>query len=528
MTYFNPPPLIAPLHALQLQPGLPWRGHRSRPVTRRRVSEGAGEPSRTESEILNAEGHPTTDTQKPTVVVAGASGFIGQALGPTLTRRFCTIGLSRAERALGGGYALCRQVDLFSYTAARRALEGADYAVYLVHSMLPAARLVQGHFRDLDLLCADNFARACAAAGVRHIVYVGGLVPEEGTLSEHLESRREIEDALGATGIPVTTLRAGMVVGPNGSSYQLLARLVRRLPAMVCPRWTRSRMQPVALVDVVEAVAQVLHDPPSEGRVFDLGSPEALSYQELMGLTARSFGLKRRFFSVPFLSPGLSRLWVTLTTGAPKALVAPLVESLRHDMLVRPEARLTLTRPFTSVKAMLEEAASGGKQQAIVPRAFRKATRASGPSTVCSVQRMSVRATQDAQWTASEYFRWLPEALKGAIAVVHDSEGREVSFHFSWTGHKLLGLRWIESRNDPNRVVLRVTPGLLARASDRARLEFRQVLDSATLVAALHDFVPRLPWWLYRATQGVFHRWVMKRFKGHVEAYALERLPQAQ
>jgi len=383
--------------------------------------------------------------------------------------------------------------------------------------MMPAARLVQGHFSDLDILCADNFARACSAAGVRHIVYVGGLVPSAPEISDHLQSRLEIETALASTGIPVTTLRAGMVVGANGSSYQLLSRLVRRLPAMVCPSWTQSRMQPVALEDVASAIKQVLTSQADGQRVFDLGTSEALSYQDLMARTAESFGLTRRFVSVPFLSPTLSRLWVTLTTGAPKALVAPLIESLRHDMLVRPEARLPLVTPVTSVESMLSDAAEGQHAIAAAPLAFRGAAPTKGPSTVCSVQRLRLPPGRDAQWVAAEYTRWLPGALKGLIRVEQTDDGNEVSFRFALTGHKLLGLRVVAERSDAGRVVMRVTPGLLAREASRARLEFRQVLDSDTAIAALHDFVPRLPWWLYRLTQGAVHRWVMGRFKTYVE-----------
>lgn len=460
---------------------------------------------------------PEAATSAPVVVVAGASGFIGQALGPKLGESFHAISLSRSPREPGGGYRACRQADLFSLSGATQALKGADYAVYLVHSMMPAARLVQGHFEDLDVLCADNFARAAAEVGVRHIVYVGGLLPSGDALSEHLRSRQEVERALAATGIPVTTLRCGLVVGAKGSSYQLLARLVRRLPMMVCPSWTKTRMQPVALGDVVDAITQVLADPSEESRVYDLGSPEALSYKDLMAATATSFGLKRRFISVPFLSPGLSRLWVTLTTGAPKALVAPLIQSLRHEMLARPEARLPTDRSPTTITEMLRNAAVEQGDEAIVPRAFKAARPPKGPSTVCSVQRMVTPQRRDTRWVADEYFGWLARRMRGLIRIARSDDGQEIQFIFRLTGHPLLGLRRLATRSTHDREVMLVTEGLLARSTERGRLEFRQVLGDTTLIAGLHDFVPRLPWWIYRLTQGTFHRWVMIRFARHLK-----------
>jgi uncharacterized protein YbjT (DUF2867 family) len=449
----------------------------------------------------------STSPMKPHIVIAGASGFIGRSLGPALHDDFHTIALSRRAGEPGPGYDAHRQVDLFSLSGSTAALEGADYAVYLVHSMMPSARLVQGHFSDLDVLCADNFARGAANAGVRHIVYVGGLIPSATTLSEHLESRQEVETALANTGIPVTTLRAGMIVGAHGSSYQLLARLVRRLPVMATPSWTRSRMHPVALEDVVRALGHVLQEDVTESRVFDLAAPEAVSYQELMRATAASLGLKRRFIPVPLLSPRLSRLWVSLTTGAPKPLVAPLVESLKHDMLARPEARMaSLPGTPKSVEEMLADAAQISTREKIVPRAFLKPGRTRQPSTVCSVQRMELPDGCDAAWAANTYFRWVTSFMRGVIKVVASDTDPEIKFIFTPTGHKLLGLLKLPERSSADRQVMKVTAGLLARTSERGRLEFRRVLGKKTLVAALHDFVPRLPWWLYRATQGAFHR----------------------
>ena len=462
------------------------------------------------------------------VAVAGASGFIGQALGPVLSRDFDLIALSRAERRPTPGYSICRQVDLFSLSAATKALEGADLAVYLVHSMMPSARLVQGDFGDLDLLCADNFGRAAGANGIRRILYVGGLVPEGAELSEHLRSRLEVESALQSGGVPVTTLRAGMVVGSRGSSYQLLARLVRRLPLMACPEWTRTRMQPVALGEVVASIAELIHQGGEQTLCYDLGCGETLSYMDMMEATATSMQLRRRFIPVPFLSPGLSRLWVSLTTGAPKELVAPLIKSLRHEMLVRPHAHY---RPALeaqeSVEEMLASARKDEGPSRDEPRAFvAPSIHPAAESKVYSVQRLQPPEGADATWIADRYSQWLSGFMRGLIQIDSDATTGEVHFVVRGTALKLICLQRLAERSSPDRQVFRVTGGLLARPSERGRLEFRQVLTGGEALAALQDFVPRLPWWLYRLTQGPFHAWVMERFRREVRGATVKNQPE--
>ena len=306
-----------------------------------------------------------------TVAIAGASGFIGQALGPLLGEQNHLIGLSRSEKSPQNGYAGFRRADLFSLKDAEAALENVDYAVYLVHSMMPSARLVQGAFEDLDLLCADNFAKAAAHNGVKQIVYLGGLMPNDEDVSAHLQSRLEVEEVLGCAGVPVTSLRAGLVIGANGSSYQLLTRLVQRLPIMVLPSWTRTKMQPVSEQEVVQAFQYVLGNPDTFGAVYDLYSTAPVSYEQLMQATAQALELKRRFVGIPLLSPSLSRLWVSLTTGAPKELVAPLIESLRHEMLARKAGPHQLPMAQERDLIALIQQASQKNQGVQPPRVFK-------------------------------------------------------------------------------------------------------------------------------------------------------------
>ena len=406
-------------------------------------------------------------------------------------------------------------------TLTEAGLKGVDYAIYLVHSMMPAARLVQANFRDLDVLCADNFAQGAAAQGVKHIVYVGGLQPGGDTNSMHLQSRLEVENVLGSYGVSVTTLRAGMIVGGSGSSFQILTRLIDRLPVMVCPSWTDTATHPVALQDVVWAIDKTVDSPDEESRVFDLGAPNQCSYRQLMATTSEVMGKQRTFIPVPLVTPGLSRLWISMVTGAPKALVAPLISSLRYEMVARDDPKFRLPgEPKTPIRKTLEQVLEAQQAKAEEPRAFRRPSKQTSAPVVLSVLRMRLPAGRDAEWAAEQYFRWLPKAMGWFFPLTVKQQDDVLEFKvFSW-GPALLR---IERRLSANRPVFRVLDGLLARESRRGRLEFRTVLDGRTLIVAVHEFVPRLPWWIYRMTQAMGHAWIMGRFEKH-----LARQPASQ
>jgi uncharacterized protein YbjT (DUF2867 family) len=452
--------------------------------------------------------------RKPRLVIAGASGFVGQALAPVLAERFHVVGLSRTPREPGGGFAAYRACDLFSLKQAEDALEGAEYAVYLVHNMMPSARLTQGDFADLDIVCADNFARAAASAGVRQIIFLGGLSPADKHLSKHLNSRREVERTLGAYVVPVTTLRAGLILGGRGSSFQVMARLVRRLPLMVCPRWTNTRTQPIALRDVVASIAGVVGREDCYDRAFDIGAPDVVTYKQMMAMTAAALGKRRIFIPSRVLSPGLSRLWVSLITGAPKALVAPLVESLRHEMTAADDAlaqRLGLEMTPTEEAIRQAVAESDGT----APHAFRGGASLNAPSLVRSVQRMTLPGGWSAKRAATEYLFWLPRMLSGLLRVDLASTDR-FRFVLAPLRVTLLELRRAPERSRPDRQLFYVTGGVLCGTESRPRFELRQVLGGPTLLTVVHDYDPRLPWLIYLPTQAVFHRWLMHRFAAHL------------
>lgn len=450
------------------------------------------------------------------VAVAGATGFVGRSLCARLATRHPVRALgrrvsdaSRVEEASAGlGWRRC---DLFSLRQVEEALDGVDLAYYLVHSMMPNARLTQASFEDLDLLLADNFGRAAARAGVGRIVYLGGLVPHEEpeNLSQHLRSRLEVERALGAFGVPVTSIRAGLVVGARGSSLEVLVRLVKRLPLMICPAWTRSKTQPIALADVVEILDFCAEAPDTAGRVCEVGGPDVLSYRELMSLTARVLDRRRTMIPVPFVTPALSELWVSLVTGRSRALVAPLVESLQHEMVVRDR--------------WLQDRM--GQKGRPLETALRESIRMEGlrvEPVARSVQRMPVPPGRDARWLAEEYLRWLPRFLRPALRVV--VEGKQARIHLRGIRKSLLDLMPDEQRSSPDRALFLVTGGLLAAPSEGvARLEFRLVAGGGEAIAAVHDYRPRMPWWLYAATQARGHELVMRAFGRHLGRLAARR-----
>lgn len=460
------------------------------------------------------------------VAVAGATGLIGKHLLSQLGDAHEWIALSRREKE-STERVTWRSCNLFSLLDAEEGVRGADVGIYLVHSMMPSARLTQGHFADLDLVAADNFARAAAKEGLKQIIYIGGLLPDipEEALSTHLKSRLEVERTLGAYGVPVTTLRAGLVLGRGGSSFQMLLRLVHRLPVMVCPAWTDTPTHPIALDDIVALMGFCIGKEETYGETYDVGCEETITYRELILKVGEHLGRTPMTFNVPFFTPELSRLWVSMVTGAPKELVAPLIKSLSHQMCVKERRLQTLAgHTMLSVDQALTqelEAPSATDEQPVTynkPRAKRE-------SEVCSVQRMPLPAQHDAAFVAQEYMRWLPRLLPWFLAVDIDEE-QVCCFRIRWMPFCLLKLQLSPERSTPDRQLFYIRGGLLARTTGRGRLEFREVLDGQHVIAAIHDFRPTLPWFIYRLTQAPTHLWVMNRFSSHLRSLKSPPTPQ--
>ncbi|MGB3542285.1 NAD-dependent epimerase/dehydratase family protein, partial [Rubrivirga sp.] len=483
-----------------------------------------------ESREAGAANDALPDVGRTTVAIAGASGFVGTALRRALDDEYDLVGLTRspnrAARKDEGDLTRWKHCDLYSPDDIEDGLEGAAVAVYLVHSMLPSARLTQGTFADLDLILADNFARAASRAGVKQIVYLSGLLPKDKSdLSKHLRSRYEVEQTLAEYDVPVTTLRTGLVVGPGGSSLRILVNLVRRLPAMVLPKWTESQTQPIALRDVVRAVRLVLDAPDRFEGTFDVAGPEVMTYREMLSQTAEVLGVERPMSRVALITPRLSTLWVSLVSGSPRALAGPLVASLRHDMVVEdnPVQRAIAPQALPFREALQEAVQPDGTPFPDARQGHRRADDKTVRKArlVRSVQRFDLPPGRTAEWAGAEYMRWLDGFAGPLIRVeVDNSSPNQIArFHVRPLPRHVLELTYAPDRSEPDRAVFNVTGGILADVDEgkQARLEFREVLGGNCLIAAIHDFAPRLPWILYRFTQAAAHLFVMAQFGRHLE-----------
>lgn len=449
------------------------------------------------------------------ILIAGASGFIGQNLLKRLEldTNLSIVALSRQKTNVSHERLEWRQADLFSLKDITAAMEGCDQVVYLVHSMLPSASLVQGKFYDLDLILADNFARAAKHHKVHHIVYLGGLLPEDKSeLSWHLKSRYEVENILKAAAPVVTVLRAGMVLGANGSSFVIMKRLVERLPLMICPSWTNTKAQTIDLHDLISVLRECLVNSEVQGHTWDVGGKEVLTYKELMKLTANIFNKHVQFISINLFSPQISRFWVSLVTGAPRALVYPLIQSLKHSMLVDPAKRFPKPELMnTPIRNSIERIVNVEAREV---HAFQLHPIKNTEMTARSVQRLPLPPGKDALWVAEEYFIWLPRFFSFIIKT--RIEGNFCYFYFLHPKIVLLVLEKSIVISRPDRQLLYVRGGLLSGEQVRARLEFREVMNRKYIIAGIHDFKPSLPWIIYRYTQAIVHLFVMKSFGVHL------------
>jgi uncharacterized protein YbjT (DUF2867 family) len=263
------------------------------------------------------------------ILVAGSTGFVGRQLCPALLDAgHEVVAMTRhPESYRGVGEPVGGDVaDPGSLSAA---LQGCTAAYYLVH------RLGERDFARADAAAATAFGQAAAKADVNRIVYLGGLGNGADDLSEHLRSRREVEGLLGQAGVPVTVLRAGIIVGHGGISWEITRQLVEHLPAMITPRWVHTRTQPIAGRDVVRYLVGVLEPSEASGRVFEIGGPEVLEYLQMMRRVAFIEGRPLLVLPVPLLSPSLSSRWLSLVTNVDVATGRALIDSMGNEVIVR-------------------------------------------------------------------------------------------------------------------------------------------------------------------------------------------------
>jgi uncharacterized protein YbjT (DUF2867 family) len=282
------------------------------------------------------------------IAIAGATGYIGGRLVPRLIEEGYRVRcLVRSPEKLTGRTWASQpgveiwEADLSETASLTEKLAGCDAAFYLVHSMTSAGAA----YADRDRRLAVQFATAARQAGVGRIIYLGGLGETGSGLSQHLSSRREVEQALASTGVPVTVLRAAMIIGSGSASFEILRYLVERLPVMITPKWVSTQCQPIAVRNVIRYLVGALAVEETTGGVFDIGGPDALCYRDIMQVMAEELGLRRRWvIPVPVLTPRLSSYWIHLVTPLSHEIAKPLAEGLKNPVVCR-ENRITKLIP---------------------------------------------------------------------------------------------------------------------------------------------------------------------------------------
>jgi uncharacterized protein YbjT (DUF2867 family) len=297
---------------------------------------------------VSASAEQGSAPERGLIAIAGATGYIGGRLAPRLLRdgyRLRCLVRSK-EKLADREWAQEPRVEIVAvdlHDTARLAghLRGCSAAFYLVHSMMSAG----AGYATMDATLASEFAEAAQAASLPRIVYLGGLGETGPDLSEHLSSRRDVEGALASGGVPVTVLRAAMIVGSGSASFEILRYLVERLPIMITPKWVSTPCQPIAIRNVIEYLAGTLSAPATAGETFDIGGSEVLNYRELMRIMAEELGLRHRWvIPLPVLTPKLSSYWIHLVTPLSHKIGKPLAEGLRNPVICRDD-RITRLIP---------------------------------------------------------------------------------------------------------------------------------------------------------------------------------------
>ncbi len=272
------------------------------------------------------------------ILVLGSTGYVGGRLIPRLVERGHQVKclVRDVQKAAARPWSEKAEIvggDVFDKDSVMSAMKDVDSVYYLIHSMGSGV----SKFEDLDRKAAQNVASAASAAGVKRIIYLGGLGKSDDELSAHLRSRHEVGRILAQGRVPVTQFRAAVIVGSGSLSFEMIHHLVNKLPVMICPRWVFTRTQPIGVRDVLRYLVDALEKPETSGQSLDIGGPDVISYGEMMMSVARLLKLKRQLISVPLLTPRLSSYWVNLVTPIQTHTARALIDSLRHETVCEDE-----------------------------------------------------------------------------------------------------------------------------------------------------------------------------------------------
>jgi uncharacterized protein YbjT (DUF2867 family) len=293
------------------------------------------------------------------ILVTGSTGFIGKKLLEKLDETGFKVKAMSRSKYPDTENTTYVQADAFDVDSLAAATEGVETAFYLLHSM-EGSKKEWAEFANREKQQAQNFLKAATQSGVKRIIYLGGLVNESLHLSKHMKSRHDVGKILASGDIPVTELRASVIVGAEGGSYAMLRYLVERLPLMVCPKWVKSQTQPIAVDNVVDYLIGVMKNSETSGKILEIGGPEVMTYEQLMRLYSYILNRNLTVIQIPFLTPRLSSYWIDLVTPVKASLARPLVDSLVHDSVVKDKSIDKLVS--VQLKPMTEAIASAREE----------------------------------------------------------------------------------------------------------------------------------------------------------------------
>lgn len=445
------------------------------------------------------------------ILLTGASGYIGSHLMNKLKDNYEIIAISRnIENKSNEHNVTWKAADLFDLNEITEVMEDIDIAIYLVHSMMPSAKLTQASFEDMDALLADNFAKAASYNKVQHIVFMSGLIPNTSELSPHLRSRLECEQILGSYGVPVSTLRAGLIIGSKGSSYPILKKLVDRLSGLLLPKWAYNTTLPVAIDDVIDGLYKIVERNPNENESIDIGGPSHMTYKDLFKQTAEVLDKRLPTIDLPIIPIWLSKYWVKLISGVPKEMVYPLMDSLIHDMIRNDE---NIVKDISIGKIDYKESVRNALEEETKTQKKGKTSRKGDIKDVRAISRVVLPKDVNMIQLAESYANFLNRITLNVVNSDFNEDNFTISVPCLNKDLLLLSKDFKASNNE--RILYRIVGGDFALDSDggNARLEFRRLPNSDACIIALQEYEPTLPWWVYKYTQAKVHKSVMNLFK---------------
>ena len=476
--------------------------------------------------MTRQEKNPTAHER---LVIIGAAGSIGNALCRDLADQYQITAVTHLKNRVNTPDpelpVKWRHCDLFSRSAMAEVLSGADYAIYLVHTRLPSARLDQANFEDMELIIADNFARSASLNNIKQILCLRGLRPT-GDMSELTGKGDEVVETFGAYGIPVTVIRAGLVVTPGSTLVNLIASQVVHGRFVPIPLWAMSRKQPVSITDLIRAVRLCLGRPDEFAGSFDIGGPEIVNWRQILEQAAELLKKKPVFLPLKWLPVRIYQWWLRgHSRKTHPATIHILVRDLQYESLAEdnPLQRVIIKSALDCREAIRPHLKDGRKRftnpRSGILEVYEKQLRES--RSVRSIQRIKLPAGRNAAWMAENYFRWL-ESFAWPFVACKIGEDGSYQVKVRGCGLKLLELSLQPNRSDPERRLYFITGGLLAsgKRNIKGRMEFHDVLAARFTIIAIHDFAPSLPWNLYHLTQATVHGFVMSAFQRRMEKIA--------